>query len=240
MTKEKLLFGFTKLAAVVVLIPITLGLIKAFASLAVSLYPLDSSEIWFVSGFAVFFLIFLIKSVPGRLYVFGHELTHAIWVILFRGKVSKFNVSSKNGSVVTSKSNFLISLAPYFFPIYTLSIILIFYLAAFFLNISKYIEWLFFFVGFTYSFHIFLTAESLSIGQSDVKKTGRIFSYLVIIILNLVVLAVLLKFITPEKVYLKRYFVESWTDSIKICGFVWKYLTPAFNFCIITAKKLLR
>ncbi|PIU84099.1 MAG: hypothetical protein COS68_00525 [Elusimicrobia bacterium CG06_land_8_20_14_3_00_38_11] len=213
----------------VALIPFAIGLLISFGKLVVSLIPLNSSEIWFLTGFVIFFAVFLVKSVPGRVYVFGHELTHAFWTILFRGKIKEFNVSSKSGSVITSKSNFLISLAPYFFPIYTFLIIFIFYILAFFLPVSKYIEWLFFFVGVSYSFHIFLNFESLSIGQSDVKKTGKVFSYIVITILNIIMAVVVLKFVAPEKIIIKKYFFESWTVALKICKFVWRYLTELYN-----------
>ncbi len=220
---------FIKLVIAILLIPFALGLLISFGKLAASLIPLSSSEIWFLTGFVIFFVVFLIKSVPGRVYVFGHELTHAFWTILFRGKIKEFNVSSKNGSVVATKNNFLISLAPYFFPVYTFLIIFIFYILAFFLPVSKYIEWLFFFVGISYSFHIFLNFESLSIGQSDVKKTGKIFSYIVIAILNIIIAVVVIKFITPDKITLKKYFFESWTVALKICEFVWRHLTELYN-----------
>jgi len=220
---------FIKSIIALALIPFALGLLISFGKLAVSLLPLGSSEIWFLAGFVIFFGVFLIKSVPGRVYVFGHELTHAFWTILFRGKIKEFNVSSKNGSVVTTKNNFLISLAPYFFPIYTFLIIFIFYSLAFFLPVSNYIEWLFFFVGISYAFHICLTAESLSIGQSDVRKTGKIFSYVIIAIFNIIIAVVMIKFITPDKIALKKYFFESWTAAIKICEFIRRHLTELYN-----------
>ncbi|MDO8735263.1 MAG: hypothetical protein Q7K21_08925 [Elusimicrobiota bacterium] len=220
---------FIKSVIAISLIPFTLGLLISFGKLAVSLIPLSSSEIWFLTGFVIFFAVFLIKSVPGRVYVFGHELTHAFWTLLFRGKIKEFNVSSKNGSVVATKSNFLISLAPYFFPVYTFLIIFIFYILAFFLPVSKYIEWLFFFVGISYAFHVFLNIEALSIGQPDVKKTGKLFSYIIIIILNIIIAVVVIKFITPDKITLKRYFFESWTVALNLCEFVWRYIVKSFK-----------
>ncbi|MBI5573908.1 MAG: hypothetical protein HY919_05080 [Elusimicrobia bacterium] len=226
---KNFLTGFIKSIIAISLIPFALGLLISFGKLVVSLFPISSSEIWFLTGFVIFFTVFLIKSVPGHVYVFGHELTHAFWTILFRGKIKEFKVSSKNGSVVTTKNNFLISLAPYFFPIYTFLIIFIFYILAFFLPVSKYIEWLFFFVGISYSFHIFLNFESLSIGQSDVKKTGKIFSYIIIAILNIIIAVAVLKFVTPEKIIIKEYFSESWTSALKICEFVWRYLVKSFK-----------
>lgn len=234
---KNFLTGFIKSVIAVSLIPFVLGLLISFGNLAVSLIPLNSSEIWFLTGFMIFFAVFLIKSVPGRVYVFGHELTHAVWTILFRGKIKEFKVSSKNGSVVATKSNFLISLAPYFFPIYTFLIIFIFYILAFIIPVAKYIEWLFFVVGFSYSFHIFLNFESLSMGQSDVKKTGKIFSYIIIGVLNIITAVVVIKFITPDKIILKRYFSESWIAALKIYEFVVRYLTLPLNLCIIRLRE---
>ncbi|MDD5686998.1 MAG: hypothetical protein PHE88_04090 [Elusimicrobia bacterium] len=216
--------GFIKLLIAIILLPVLLGLVKLFFVLLISMFPLTSSVIWFISGFIVFFLIFLFKSLPGSLYVFGHELTHAFWAVLFRGKIKEFNVSSKNGNVVSTKTNFFIFLAPYFFPIYTFLLILLFYILAFFFNVSRWIEWLFFFVGITYSFHFFLTGDSLAAGQSDVKKTGRVFSYVVIIILNLITAVLILKFITPDRISFKKYFSEGLVTSGKIYKYLWEYL----------------
>ncbi|HAM38358.1 MAG: hypothetical protein A2474_02750 [Elusimicrobia bacterium RIFOXYC2_FULL_34_12] len=219
---------FLKSVIALLLLPFLLGLIKSFFILLVSIPPLDSSEIWFITGFAIFFFIFLIKSLPGQIYIFGHELTHALWAIFFKGKIKEFNVSEKSGNVVITKTNFFISLAPYFFPIYTFLIILLFYILALFFNISKYTEWLFLFVGITYSFHIFLTAESLTIGQSDVKKTGSIFSYIIICFLNLFIAIILFKFISPEKILVKQYLKDSYISSIIFYKYLWKYLTKLY------------
>ena len=57
---------------------------------------------------------------PDYLYIFGHEVMHVLATWLSGGKVSSFRVSPKGGSVSTSKSNIFISLAPYFFPFYTI------------------------------------------------------------------------------------------------------------------------
>jgi hypothetical protein len=72
-----------------------------------------------LAGAACWIVIFLLLPKPMWIYVFGHELTHALWAWLFGGQVKKMKVSSAGGQVVVSKSNFLIVLAPYFFPLYT-------------------------------------------------------------------------------------------------------------------------
>ena len=90
----------------IILLPVLAGLCNSFVVLLISIVPPASPEIWFISGFVLFFLIFIFKPLPGSIYVFGHELTHAVWVLLFRGKVKAFKVTSRNGSVITTKTNF--------------------------------------------------------------------------------------------------------------------------------------
>ncbi|MGZ5019723.1 MAG: hypothetical protein ACXWAV_04800, partial [Chthoniobacterales bacterium] len=78
-------------------------------------------EFWFFSLGAVLWLIaFFGLPRPLLMYVFGHELTHAVWVLLMGGRVSQFRVRRDGGHVVTTKNNFWIALAPYFFPIYSI------------------------------------------------------------------------------------------------------------------------
>ena len=66
-------------------------------------------------GAACWVVIYLLLPKPMWIYVFGHELTHALWVWLFGGSVKKFKVTSDGGHVIVDKTNFLIALSPYFF-----------------------------------------------------------------------------------------------------------------------------
>ena len=88
----------------------------------------DADTIWvaFLSGAACWVVIYLLLPKPMWVYVFGHELTHALWTWLFGGKVKKFKVSATGGHVVVTKSNFVIALAPYFFPLYAVLVVLCF------------------------------------------------------------------------------------------------------------------
>lgn len=75
------------------------------------------------AGMLLFAILFAV--VPRRIlmlaYVFGHEVTHALWVKLFGGKVAdRFHVSLEGGHVLTDRVNTWIVLAPYFFPIYSI------------------------------------------------------------------------------------------------------------------------
>ena len=64
------------------------------------------------------------------------ELTHALWTWLMGGKVNRFKVTSKGGHVIVSKTNFLIALAPYFFPVYAVLVVAVFVIGKFNLELG--------------------------------------------------------------------------------------------------------
>ena len=70
------------------------------------------------------------------------------------GRVRQFRVSRAGGYVVTDTNNFWISLAPYFFPIYSILALLFYGGIGVFVDVEPYRRWLFGVVGFTWSFHV--------------------------------------------------------------------------------------
>lgn len=79
--------------------------------------------IWFAIGAAVFPLMnrFLKKNI-GMVKTFTHELTHIVAAFLTFRRIHSFHAEEKSGEVTTSGNNkyrFMVSLAPYCFPIYT-------------------------------------------------------------------------------------------------------------------------
>ena len=139
-----------------------------------------------VAGFTTFCLFWMVF--PGgmvRTYVLGHELTHALWGMAFGARPSNLKVSLRGGSVMLTKSNFLITLAPYFFPFYTILTVLAALIVRAFANpLPMPAVWLFA-VGFTWSFHFGFTLKSLAQRQPDVIEYGHLFSWVVIWTFNL-------------------------------------------------------
>jgi len=116
---------WVKFIIAVFLLPIcgvlTQTFFTVFARATVTQRLWAGEEFWFFSLGAVLWLIaFFGLPRPILIYVFGHELTHALWVWLMGGRVSRFRVGPDGGHVVTTKANFWIALAPYFFPIYSI------------------------------------------------------------------------------------------------------------------------
>ena len=150
-----------------------------------------------LGGIAAFAMSWFALSHPVRMYVLGHELTHALWGLLFGARPSDVRVSASGGSVRLTKSNMLITLAPYFFPFYTFLVIIVALITyAFFRPLPFLPLWLFL-IGFTWSFHVLFTLETLGQRQPDVKLYGRIFSWTFIFIVNVAIVLVWLATMTP-------------------------------------------
>ena len=139
-----------------------------------------------VSGIVIWAIIWLYLPPLTRTYVLGHELTHALWTVLFGGKASGLKVTERGGSVRVTKNNAWVTLAPYFFPLYTFVVALLWMLSEWlFPPVKPYAPIFLFWIGLTWSFHITFTLRFLAYNQPDIREHGRLFSYTLIYALNL-------------------------------------------------------
>jgi hypothetical protein len=141
------------------------------------------------AGFLLSVAGFFILPQAFRTYVLGHELSHALAGLLMGAKIGKMKVSREGGHVELSKSNFIISLAPYFFPFYTGLVIAVWVGLGFFWDISAFEPLWLLLVGLTWGFHLTFTLCMLTREQPDVLENGRLFSYVVIYFANLMVVS---------------------------------------------------
>jgi hypothetical protein len=150
----------------------------------------DADAIWvaFLSGAACWLTVYLLLPKPMRLYVLGHELTHVLWTWLLGGKVKKFRASATGGHVIVNKSNFAIALAPYFFPLYAILVVLVFLLGNWLWNWQHYLVWFHLSLGAAYAFHLTLTWHILKHNQTDISSQGYLFSAVIIFLGNIAVL----------------------------------------------------
>lgn len=140
---------------------------------------------WFYTGF--FRKTFLI------IYVLGHELTHAVFVLCHFGWVSRIKVSAEGGYIATNKSNLLISLSPYFFPFWSMVILAIYGITGYFTTLPHYSEEvLFALTGASWTFHMLWTLWMIPRDQPDLKENDTFFSLVVIYLANILVLSAML------------------------------------------------
>ncbi len=158
---------------------------------------------WFWSGLLEPFFLYL--------YVLGHELTHAVFVWLYRGKVTEFHVSSNGGYITTNKTNLFIALSPYFVPFWAVFVAICYALVRYFAGLSQ--EWdrvLYGLMGFTWTFHMVWTLWMIPRDQPDLKENGTYLSLVVIYLANLLVLAGLLCVADESPLQNARDFAMEW------------------------------
>jgi hypothetical protein len=140
---------------------------------------------WFWSG--------LLQQVFLYFYVLGHELTHVIFVWLFRGKVTGFHVSTAGGYITTNKTNLVIALSPYFVPFWTVVCVILYVGMRQLFGFSQAWDRLLYgVVGVTWTFHMAWTLWMIPRDQPDLKENGTFLSLVVIYLANLLVLVGLL------------------------------------------------
>ena len=171
----------------------------AFARATVAQRLWAAEPFWFFAlGALLWIIAFFGLRRPVLVYVFGHELTHAVWVLLMGGRVSRFRVGRDGGHIVTNRTNVFIALAPYFFPIYSIGAIAIYGFLGLFYDVQPYGRLLYAVIGATWAFHLTFTCWMIPQNQTDLKDHGTFFSLVFIYLMNLVLLIVMLVVASPQ------------------------------------------
>lgn len=165
------------------------------------------TPIWYSMMGALTFFVIALMGISRRtwllLYIIGHELTHAVAILLCGGKIKGMSISTTNGSyVLTNKTNIFIALSPYFVPFWMLIWMALVWGMNRLSPFDTYLQWFYAGFGFWWVYHLFWTAYSIvQERQPDLFDNELIFSLLIIVLLNfLLLIGILMLFglITPE------------------------------------------
>lgn len=104
---------------------------------------------------------------------FFHEVTHVVFALLCFNRIEGFSATRLSGGVTayTGRSNWLIRLAPYFFPLFAASFLLVAGIALDAIRTGV----LHVFVA-TYCWFLITALTDFSYVQPDIQKSGRVFS----------------------------------------------------------------
>lgn len=198
---------------------VTVAFLRVMSDTDFAVGFITSTPFWyFASGFILMTGWFFTRACHNFFlyaYVWGHEFTHVIFVLISRGRVAEFEVSARGGYIVTNKSNVAIALSPYFFPFWTVMTIVAFTLIEFVVQIPHPDKFLFGLLGFTWSFHVWWTLWMIPRDQPDLKENDTFFSLVLIYLINLIVLSSLVC-LASDQVSI-RDFLYSWLN-IGIAG----------------------
>ncbi len=186
----------------------------------------DWSIWWLPSGFCFWLVLFMVTPRPVRTYIVAHECTHALWGLLMGARINAISVDDEEGSVELSKTNFLITLAPYFFPFYTVLVILLHAGLSLFWDLHAYEPFWLGAIGITWGFHFTFTLAMLLNRQPDIVEQGRVFSYAVIYLFNVLGIALWIVMVTPITLSV---FLTQVTDDI-LMTWAWFYEAAAAVF----------
>lgn len=175
----------------------------------------QSSEFWYFATGALlmigWFWSGLLQSLFLYFYVLGHELTHAVCVLIFRGKVTDFYVSAEGGYITTNKTNLIIALSPYFVPFWSVIGALIYGAMRISADLKPGWDLAFYgMMGFTWTFHMVWTLWMIPRDQPDLKENGTFLSLVVIYLANLLVLVALLCAAEEAPLHNSREFGMEW------------------------------
>lgn len=184
----------------------------------------------FLAGFFGYPAFHLLAFRPVRLYVFGHELTHALAAWMHGASVTSFVVGRRGGHVDLTHSNAAIALAPYVLPLYAILVVLCYRGAVWLHPVpaagARFAHGVFLAaIGGSLSFHLVHTAQSLwDARQPDLDQAGGlVFSLAIIAFANGLFLILTLKCLFPDAVEAGRYAALVWLVS---SGF-WKAVFAA-------------
>ena len=190
-----------RLLAGILMLPLCVAVTWALADLLRALPPsrefIAPDTLALLGGYFIWLGVYLGIVRPMHAYVWAHELTHALWGLLFGARIHSIRAKPTGGAVSLSKTNTLIALAPYFFPFYTMVVLLLRWIVNIWIPLEPYdLAWLFL-VGFTWGFHFTFTVQTLLIRQPDIVDNGRVFSLTLIYLLNLAGIGIWVVCTTP-------------------------------------------
>lgn len=162
------------------------------------------TAVGFLAGGALYGVIHFAGFHFDRMYVWGHETTHAVAAMLFGFRVHSMTVNKDSGHVKMDRCNAAVVLAPYVVPLYALMAGLGYLALELCIDAAPYRPVFVFVAGFLMTFHYVQTVKTLwETQQPDLRLAGgRIFSVVMIVLCNAVVLTLVLKTLFPERVAL--------------------------------------
>ena len=203
-----------KLVLGLLFLPLCVGAAVALWQVLLTFRHADTIWLPLAAGAGAWIVIYILLPRPMWFYVLGHELTHAIAAWCFGGRVGGMKVRGEGGHVALSKTNFVIALAPYFFPFYVVIVLLLFLLARLVWPWEPLQMPFLVCLGMAYGFHVTLTAHVLKTRQSDITQHGYLFSSVIICLGNLLLLLLGLPLLTSTPP-LPDAFVWCWEATIQ-------------------------
>jgi hypothetical protein len=212
------------------LLPTAFFALLSFAEIFWALVKGYKVTLYFLAGAAIYFFLHKFVYDFSRVYVAGHECAHALAAVLCGHKVESIEVKENSGNTKVSGVNPLILLAPYILPFGSFCTVFSYFILNLLIkDLDKRVFVAMF--GFFTALHAAHTYKALTeTEQSDIKLAGgSVFSFSLIVLLNVVITAALLELFFPG-------LIPVWQITKDIAGNTWVFWKGAvkysYNFII--------
>jgi len=198
------------LIALLLLIPLSYSFILQFIELT-SAFRFQQPQIWFWGaggGMALFSLIFIKQS--SFIAILKHELCHNLFAILTFRKPTGLHVTAGKGGEFQheGKTNFLMILSPYFFPLLSSVIMLISLL-----DIRSH-GLLFGLLGAAFGFDFSTSLKDMHLKQPDLRKYGLFFSWCFILFMGLIFYGMIIAYTTGGYNAAGNFFIDGFAQAL--------------------------
>lgn len=160
--------------------PVALYMLLSLPAYIQSLYYFKFSNLQYVALFGGFFLFFISRSmmdssVKSNMEIVAHEMTHAFFALLTLHKVTGIRVEGDNSGGNMSfegEGNWLIVIAPYFFPLFGFFYMIAFSVYTHFAPSNLILNGI---LGFFIGYHLDTVGSQIHEKQTDLPKVSYKF-----------------------------------------------------------------
>lgn len=179
-------FGWIKWPVAILSIVLFVPTVEAVFGLLGSVMREPRPLFPFLGGAAFYFAVwawFIRSWRTTLLSTLEHELTHAVFAVLTMHRVVDIKTTWRSGGHVRflGQGNWLITLAPYFFPTVCFVLMPVFaFLPIVAVHVGNAL------IGASFAYHVTSTMRETHAGQSDLRKAGFLFAFAFLPTANLI------------------------------------------------------
>ncbi len=178
-------------------------------------YMTSPSELQrFFAGAGLFFLLYvlIVRKFNSYFKTLVHEFTHMIFCFLCGNRVCGIYATLKDGGSVEYmyKGNWLIAISPYFFPSFSVFLMILMSLK------GTRPEYSVFLLGFITAFQVISNYVQIHPRQTDFKDAGYLFTVLFLLPANVLMWGIILSYVDNGKVGINHFLYLSFKSAFNV------------------------
>lgn len=184
----------------------------------------------FMSGgltFLILWFLYLAKK-DNFWSILTHELTHALFALIFFKKIHKISATRRTGGQIAIEGgNVFIALAPYFFPLASMTLVVLKLVTP-----DRFQIILNYLLGFTTASYVFHLFRELHTNQTDLQQAGLFFSIIFIIFGNILSFGILISSLAGDWHPISEFFMNGFEYSFNYLTKIFDEVRNQFSFMV--------